>query len=542
MSSEHIVSSNVPDRSAGTLGAPTADIAGEMENSAIISTAALEQDPFATNHLLKNLKARVVSGGFVTVAAQTIRFALYLLSIIILARLLTPADFGLVAMVGALASFLRLFRDGGLSTATVQRENITQAQVSNLFWINTGLGAIAALILACLAPAVGWFYGDSRLIGISLVLSITFLFSGASVQFIALLNRQMRFTSLASVDLGSLAFGVGVGIVMALCGCGYWSLVGSQLATSIAEFGVAWFACRWRPDPPRRGSGTKALLNFGVSLTASTLLRRLSDATDTLLLGRFFGAVAVGLYSRAMALLARPMDQFIGPFDAVFIPLLSRLQAQPDRYRSTFLRAYNAIAMLSFPLAGMLLALSKPIVFLLLGRDWSAVIPIFAAFTVAALFIPLSYAAMWLPVTQGRTKDILIAGIAFSMITITAVVVGLAFGAVGVALAYSLSGLLVRLPVQYCIVGRAGPVATRHLWGVFFKHLILYVVALCATALVQTSVVSLTPLAQLCICVPVGLCATSVIVLILPFHRRLALAAVSELRGVLQRRTVAAMP
>src|SRR6266487_5575050 len=177
-----------------------------------LAAATASEEHFATAHLLADLKRRTISSGFVTISAQAAKFLLTLGSTMILARLLTPRDFGLVAMVTTVVGFLRVFKDAGLSIATVQRERITHAQVSNLFWVNVAVSALGSLIVAVSAPVIAWFYRDSRLISITLLLSITFIISGATVQHRALLNRQMRFKALALIEVGSMAVGVLVGV------------------------------------------------------------------------------------------------------------------------------------------------------------------------------------------------------------------------------------------------------------------------------------------------------------------------------------------
>ena len=194
------------------------------------------QEHIKTDHLLPDLKRRTISGGVVTGSAQAAKFGLNLVSTVILARLLIPRDFGLVAMVTAVTGFLAMFRHAGLAIPTVQREQITHAQVSNLFWINLGVSGLCALILAALSPAMAWFYRDSRITYITLILSTTFLIGGFRVQHLALLKRQMRFKAIALIEVGSMATGVCVGVVMALLHYRYWSLVGLSLATEIGAF------------------------------------------------------------------------------------------------------------------------------------------------------------------------------------------------------------------------------------------------------------------------------------------------------------------
>jgi PST family polysaccharide transporter len=469
----------------------------------------------------------------VTALAQAARFCLYFASTIALSRLLSKEDFGLVAMVGVLTSFLRVLREAGLSTATVQRDEISHAQVSNLFWINVALGAAAALVGAALSPAVAWFYRDPRLVVITIFLSATFLLSGGAVQHLALLNRQMRFKAMAVVDVGSMAAGLGVGIGMALLKWGYWSLVGSQLATALAELALAWSASQWRPQLPRPRVGTRGLVKFGASLTYSSLLRRITSGADTLLIGRFYGAGPLGLYSRGMALVMRPLDQFVVPFDQVFVPMLSRLQTDPERYRRIFLQVFSAIALVSFPMAGLLLGLSRPLVLVLLGPRWEEVIPIFSALALVALYYPLVCVGLWLPTTQGRTEDIVVLGTLISAISVISYVVGLPFGVAGVALAFSLSGLLVRMPLQFHVVGRSGPVSRIDLWTVTLSHLPLWAVSLASVYLTRIFLREASPALQLAVCLPVGLLVSFAAIRLIPSHRRNSQRLFNEIMGFL---------
>jgi PST family polysaccharide transporter len=203
-------------------------------------------------------------------------------------------------------------------------------------------------------------------------------------------------------------------------------------------------------------------------------------------------------------LLLRPLELFLSPINAVFIPALSRLQSQPDRYRSTFLRLYEAFALTAFFLTGLLLALAHPLTLVLLGPKWERAAVIFGGFTVAALSIPLTNATTWLLTSQGRGRDILIAQSINSCALVVSFVVGLPYGPVGVAIAFSSSSLVVRLPLWYFIVGRRGPVRTADLWAVFFRHIPIWIITFFATWLTRTLVASLSPLPQLLICVPVG--------------------------------------
>ncbi|PYK67824.1 MAG: lipopolysaccharide biosynthesis protein, partial [Verrucomicrobia bacterium] len=231
-----------------------------------------------------DLKRHTISGGAITIAAQIAKFMLNLISTVILARLLSPRDFGLVAMVAVVTSFLMVFRHAGLATPTIQREHITQAQVSNLFWINLAVSGMCTLIVAALAPALAKFYRDPRLIPITLALSLIFLIGGFRVQHLALLRRQLRFWSIAVIDVGSMAIGGGIGIIMALMHFGVWSLVGLSLGTEIGSFILTGSVSRWRPDWPSKGSGVRPLLAFGAHQSAGNFIFSLARGCDNLLI------------------------------------------------------------------------------------------------------------------------------------------------------------------------------------------------------------------------------------------------------------------
>lgn len=492
---------------------------------------------FSTEHLLTGLKARTVSNGIVTGLLQAVLLVMNLGSVMVLARLLLPQDFGLLAMVFAVMGFFRVFNEAGLSTATVQKEGITHAQVSNLFWTNVALGGVITLVLACFAPIVAWFYREPRLIAIILALSVTFLLTSLAVQHLALLKRQMRFKAIALIQIASTAMGIFVGIAMALLDYGYWSLVGMQLSTPVGSLLITWLICSWRPQFPVRGSGTWPLLSFGANLTASGFLWALAKGSDNLLIGRFLGSEALGLYSRAAALLNRPLEQAMGPLEAVFVPTFSRLQTQPDRYRRSVLQVYDVVAACGFLFSGLLLAVAHPMTLVVLGPKWESAAPIFSAFALVAVYVPITCVAGWLLTSQGRGKDFLRLSIIASMITVPIFLVSVRFGPVGVALSYSLSCLLIHLPVAFYIAGRGHLVTTRDLWSRFFAHLPLCVVVFSVTWTARGVVANADSLTQLCFLCSVGLGAGSAFAYVYPPCRQAAVS-VLDLFGEWRKKSV----
>jgi len=498
-----------------------------------------ENTHFATGHLLVGMRSRTVSSTLVTGIAQAAQLVLNLGSTVVLARLLAPEDFGLVAMVSTIIGFLRIFGDAGLSTATVQREGITHAQVSNLFWANVAVGGIATLILVVSAPGVAWLFHEPRLVGITLALAVTFLCASLTVQHLALLKRQMRFKAVSFIQVGAIGAGCLVGVVLAWAGFGYWSLVWMQLTSSIVALVLTWTVSRWRPQLPVRDPETSSLLSFGANLSVSSLLWSLARGSDGLLIGRFFGSEALGLYSRAGALLYRPIEQAMTPLEAVFVPTLSRLQEQPERYRRIVFQVYDTIAVGILPFSAMLLALAHPLTHVVLGAKWEGAAPILAAFSLVALYTPMIAVAGWLLASQGWGRDYLVLSCLTSSITVLAFVVGLPFGPIGVAMAFSTSCVFVQLPITYWIAGRNQLVTTKDLWARFLAQAPLWGAVFGPTWLLRQFVADWSPLAQLGVCVPAGLVAALALVCIYSPSRRAVSSVLTVVRESMGQQRVA---
>src|SRR5215471_2302825 len=312
------------------------------------------QEFFRTDHLKVNLGGRTARGGVVAIVSQGLKFIVTIGATSVMARLLTPADYGLIGMVAFVTGFVAMYKDLGLSTATVQKSEISFEQTSTLFWINVLLSLGITLFTAAIAPLVAWFYGEPRLALITVVTASGFFISGLAVQHEALLRRQMRYFALASISLTSVAVGYVVGIVLAWKGFSYWALVLSQLAVAAAGTLLTVSLCRWMPGLPQRNTGVRSMIRFGSNLTGFTTINYFSRNLDNLLIGRVWGAQQLGLYSRAYQLMGLPIDQINEPITSVAVPALSRLTDSPESYRRAYLRMLEKIAMLTIPGVGLM--------------------------------------------------------------------------------------------------------------------------------------------------------------------------------------------
>ena len=257
---------------------------------------------------MKDLKERAIRGGLARVFAQVVFFVLRIGALIVLARLLDPKDFGLVGMVTAFTGVLNLFRDFGLSTATVQRVSVTDEQLSTLFWINVLAGVILGLSLSGAAPIISNFYHEPRLFWVTIVLAAGFLFNAAGVQHSALLQRQMRFTALAMIQIISLVVSTVLGIGIAAGGFGYWALVVMSVTLPLVSTIGFWLTTKWIPRMPRRQVGVFPLMRFGGAVTLNSLIVYFAYNLDKILLGRFWGAEALGIYGRSYQIINLPTE------------------------------------------------------------------------------------------------------------------------------------------------------------------------------------------------------------------------------------------
>lgn len=393
-------------------------------------------------------------------ASHGLKFAVSIVATAILARLLSPSDYGLIGMVAVATNFVVMFKDLGLSLATVQKTEISSRQISTLFWVNLTLSVVTMVLMILLAPAVSWFYGDSRLTMITIVSACGFIVGGLTVQHEALLKRQMRFMTLSAIALASMIVGYSVGIAFAWYGFGFWALVFSQLALLITNAVLVWITCGWRPGLPRRDTGVRSMLSFGGNITAYGAVNYFSKNADNLLIGKFWGPQQLGLYSKAAQLVGLPTDQVHEPVMAVAVPALSRLADSPERYRKAYLRIMEKVLMLVMPAVALLIVSSDWLVSIVLGAQWKEAGPILVFMSIAGLFQPVINTAGSVLVTQGRSRHLLYWSLISAPLSILSILAGLPWGATGVAASYSLTRVFITNPLMYWFVGRSGPVRT----------------------------------------------------------------------------------
>jgi O-antigen/teichoic acid export membrane protein len=401
---------------------------------------------------MHDLKHKTVRGGFAKLGGQAANSALRLAFLIILTRLLDPADFGLVAMVTAVTGVYGLFSSAGLSSATVQAPTITDEQISTLFWINVLIGAIISLLCFATAPMLVAFYREPRLFWVSVAMAAGFLFSAAGVQHSALLQRQLRYIALTMIEALSQLAGIVVGIGMAVGGLGYWALVGAAIVPQATSTVCMWLTAAWIPGKPRRRVGVRSLLQFGGTVTLNGLVVYVAYNLEKVLIGRFWGADALGIYGRAYQLINIPTQTLHGALGGVAFPTLSRLQNEPMRLKNYFLKAYFLVVSMTIPITIFAALFADDIVSVILGSQWVDAAFIFRLLTPTILVFAMIDPTGWLLWSTGQQGRSLRIAMVIVPLVITAYVIGLPYGSSGVAFAYSVAMMLWVVPhIAWCV-------------------------------------------------------------------------------------------
>ena len=440
---------------------------------------------FKSDHLNQDLRKKAARGGMTAMIAQGSRFILGLTGTVVLARVLTPADFGLFAMVAVIVRFATMFKDAGLSVATIQQDHITHEQISTLFWVNFLLNVFLGICLLACSPLVAMFYGRPELTKITAVLSSSFLFTGLVIQHQALLRRHMKFGALATIKITSQVIALIVTISLAFLGASYWALVGRSLTNGLVAAIMTILLCPWRPGRARKGTGVRSMLGFGGHLTGFNIVNFLSRNLDNILIGRFIGTSALGVYSKAYELFLMPLTQIRSPLIAVALPVLSSIRNQPDRYIKYYQRILDVLASLAIPITLYCAVESEFVIRLSLGAQWVEAVPVFRNLAIAGLIqVTASAARGMVLLSFGFSARYLRWGLFNAILMITAIVAGLPFGIQGVAASYTVANYIILVPsLFYCFHGT--PVRISIFIGALGPPLFVGAVAATGTVLVK---------------------------------------------------------
>lgn len=403
----------------------------------------------------------------------------------ILARLLSPGDFGLVGMVATLTALLMVFSDMGLSWATIQRQQLSKFQVSNLFWINTGVGILLWGLCILGSPLVANFYNEPKLVTITAALGAGFVLSGIAAQPIALLNRSMNYKATAQIEVFALIAGAGTALAAALYGLGYWALVIQSLSTGLVRTLLAVPMSKIQISAPRKGVNTFSLVTFGGMLAVNGLLIYVARNLDSVLIGKYWGVEELGFYSRAYFLMLLPSMLATGLLTNLMVPSLSALLGDKERFGNAYRKALCMVAFIGCPIALGLTLTANEMVNLIYGEKWQPVVPLLMWLSIASITQPLYNTTGWLFTAAGKAKAYLWLTVANGALLSIGFYIALPYGALGIAKAYGLiMGIIIFFPALWFAHKIAG-LSFRHSLKELYPIIIGLISMTCAIFIIE---------------------------------------------------------
>jgi O-antigen/teichoic acid export membrane protein len=415
-----------------------------------------------------SLGRRALRGGAITLFGQWARYAVQLVSIVALARLLDPRDFGVIGMVWAIIALGEVVRDAGLSNGAIQRDELSREEQSTLFYVTSAIGAVICGLAAMLAIPLSHFYHESQVAPVTLAMSVIPLAGGVAAQHLVDLTRAFRFAAIASADVISMIVATVLALTLAALGAGVWALVALQVSQAVVRLFVLAVASNFKPGRPAPLRDVIPILRFGRNLFVAQMLDYASRNFDNIIIGRTAGTVALGLYSRAYQLLMLPLQQINAPLTRVALPVLSQLKNEPERFRSylrsaTVCVAYSGCAAIVFSVV-----FAPEIVDIMLGPQWSGAADLFRALAVAGAFQTVGYVAYWIFLALDRTRH----QVQFALITkpvmLIGFVIGAHWGATGVAVSYSIVNVW-SVPLSVWMACRGTFVSAREIFAVIVR-------------------------------------------------------------------------
>jgi PST family polysaccharide transporter len=399
-----------------------------------------------TAHLKDGLKKKALVGASFSVFAQTFNYLIQTIGTIILARILSPEDFGLVSMVATFSILFQNFGINGFTEAIIQREDMTEEQLKKLFWVNLSIMAGLTLFFVVITPAIAWFFGETALKGISKWMALSIIFSGLGMCHMALLSRNMKFNLSAVAQVLGALISTGLAIGLAFKGFGVWSLVLRWISFPLVTSISAWLFCRWTPGIPARGTSIRGILVFGYKTYGNFFLSYIRNNLDKVLVGKAFGKSPLGHYDRSSQLSSVLPNQLTIALSGVGLATLSRLVNDPPRYRNYIFKAVSVLAFIGFPGSALFTLLGKDIILVLLGDRWGFAGDIFAALGPGIGAFVIYNVNVWLHISLGRADRLLKWGFVVLGVCIVSYSIGLLFGPVGVAVAYSAMFYMLLIP------------------------------------------------------------------------------------------------
>ena len=431
---------------------------------------------------------------------QLLQFA----TLAVLARFVSPSDFGLLGMAAVVVAFVAVFKDLGTGAAVVQRKDVTQRFISTVFWANAGFGLLATLTLVLAAPLIADFYHEAAVTAVVRALSVAFLISALGVLQQSVMERQLRMRRLATLEVSAVAAGSVAAIIAAVAGWGVWSLVVQSLVTAACNTALLWIVSGWFPSWQFSLTELKTTMRFSLSLTGFNVINYFARNADNLLVGRYLGSTALGYYSLAYRILLFPISSISTVVSRVAFPVYSRIRDDLERFRRGYLLAARAIALLTFPLMLGLFALRVPFVLAVFGEEWRPMALLLAILAPVGMLQSVGTTVGTIYMAMGRTDWQLGWGLFSGLVVVAGFVVGLRWGIYGVGAAYAIVSTALSYPgfaIPFRLIGLRIRDLLAALWSIALASCVMCAALIGAETMLPADT---RPWMTLAVLVPLG--------------------------------------
>ena len=387
-----------------------------------------------------------ISGVKWSSASQFGRQGLYFIVTAILARMLSPSDFGLMGMAIVVIGFGELFKDLGTSAAIIHKKFPSDALLSSIFWVNVGFGCGFTGVIFFISPLASFFYNEPRLTGILHVLSLSFILSGLSILHNALLRKKMAFDVLAKIELFASIVGGVIGVGAAYFGAGVWSLVSQAIVTTFLTTICLWFGSTWRPKFIFSWEEIKSVYFYSLNLTGYSIFNYFARNADYLLIGRYLGTQDLGYYTLAYRLMLYPIQSVTSIFGKVLFPAFSQIKNDNTRFRRVYLKICSSISIITFPMMVGLWIVSESFVFTFVGEKWQPVSKLLMILAPVGMVQSIGATVGSIYQAKGKTDWMFRWGVASGTFVTICFIIGIRWGIIGVAWSYFLAISILIIP------------------------------------------------------------------------------------------------
>jgi len=384
-----------------------------------------------------NLRQKTIAGLKWSVISQIARQATQFTITVILARLLSPGDFGTIAMVTVFTNFVSIFSEMGMSGALIQNQDVNDRHFASAHWLNVFVGLCLSLLLIAASPFIAAFYNTAIIKPVLMVLSINFFLSSFVIIQQTILTKEMDFKKLAVRDIAALFFSGIIGIVLAYHDFGVWSLVWQRIAYTFINVVLLWTLSRWRPSFTFASSDIKDIFHVSSNLTAFSFINYFVRNLDQLLIGKFLGSEALGFYSLAYKLMLFPVQNIASVINGVMFPAFSIIQKDLVKVREVYLKLIKTIALITCPLMAGLFAVAPEFTSIVYGSKWLQIVPLIRVLTVCGILQSIGTNVGIIYTSQGRPEIQLKMAIGNTALSSIAIILGLKWGVYGVTVFYT---------------------------------------------------------------------------------------------------------